>query len=221
MDDLLNARAGERCFILGNGPSLNETDLSRLRGEATFGLNRIYLKFPNMGYPTSYLVCVNPLVIDQCVEEICDCASLKFLSFVARDRVKMSDDVILLRSRCGPKFFSDIRRGIWEGSTVTYVAMQIAYFLGFQKVILVGVDHSFQTKGEPHKVVTSQGKDPNHFDPDYFGKGFRWQLPDLVTSELAYRIAKHSFEADGREIVDATMGGELEVFRKVEYDSLF
>ena len=65
------------------------------------------------------------------------------------------------------------------------------------------------------------GDEPNHFNPNYFGTGFRWQLPDLETSELAYRLAKYHFERDGREILDATVDGKLEVFRKVDYQSLF
>ena len=104
---------------------------------------------------------------------------------------------------------------IHEGSTVTYVAMQLAYFMGFKKVILIGVDHSFVTKGEPNKVVESKGDDPNHFSGSYFGKGFRWQLPDLDRSEDAYRHAKVAFENSGRSIVDATVGGKLDVFPKV------
>jgi hypothetical protein len=99
--------------------------------------------------------------------------------------------------------------------------MQIAYYMGFQEVILIGVDHSFSTTGKPHATVTSQGDDPNHFAANYFGKGFRWQLPDLETSELAYRLAKEQFERAGREIVDATIGGKLQVFRKVDYLELF
>ena len=67
----------------------------------------------------------------------------------------------------------------------------------------------------------SDGPDPNHFSGDYFGKGFRWNLPDLETSEMAYRMAREYFEKAGRKIVDATIGGKLTVFPKVGYDSLF
>jgi len=93
--------------------------------------------------------------------------------------------------------------------------------MGFSEVILIGVDHNFATKGKPNTTITSEGDDPNHFDPKYFGKGFRWQLPDLETSEIAYRMARNAFEADGRKVVDATVGGKLTVFPKVEYNSLF
>ena len=212
---------GERCFIIGNGPSLRNTNLSLLKGEVTFGMNRIYLLFDQLGFVTTYYVAVNKLVIEQCAREIASLTCPKFISWHARDEIDFTTDMMFLHSRGGPTFYTDISKGIWEGATVTYVAMQIAYYLGFQKVILVGVDHSFATQGKPHTAVVSQGNDPNHFTPHYFGKGFRWQLPDLETSELAYRIAKYQFEIRDREIVDATVDGKLQVFRKVDYRTLF
>ena len=121
----------------------------------------------------------------------------------------------------GPKFAHDARHRLWEGATVTYVAMQLAFHMGFKRVVLIGVDHSFTTKGKPNTTVVSQGDDPDHFDGSYFGKGFRWQLPDLETSELAYRRAGENYAAANREIIDATVGGKLTVFQKVDYQSLF
>ena len=85
---------------------------------------------------------------------------------------------------------------------------------GFSEVVLVGVDHAFSTKGIPHQEVTSAGPDLNHFDPNYFGKGYRWQLPDLATSEAAFTLARRAFENDGRRILDCTVGGALTVFPK-------
>ena len=104
---------------------------------------------------------------------------------------------------------------------MTYVALQLAYYMGFEQIILIGIDHNFSTKGRPNTTIESQGDDPDHFTSNYFGKGFRWQLPDLETSEHAYRMAKNAFTADGREILDATIGGQLTIFPKVNYDTLF
>jgi hypothetical protein len=118
-------------------------------------------------------------------------------------------------------FSRDVTGRVFEGSTVTYVALQLAYHLGFAEVILLGVDHSFKTSGRPNVTVISAGDDPDHFSTDYFGKGFRWQLPDLDASERAYALAKTAFENDGRKVVDATIGGKLDVFPKVDYLSLF
>ncbi len=108
----------------------------------------------------------------------------------------------------GPTFAKDIRKRMWEGATVTYMALQTAFYLGFRQVILIGVDHSFTTRGKPNETVTSQGDDPNHFNPGYFGKGFRWQLPDLDTSERSYTLARETYKTAGREVIDATVGGK-------------
>lgn len=222
MAALKDSHRGERCFIIGNGPSLRNMDLSYLRKEVTFGLNRIYMIFEQIGFATSYYVCVNRLVVEQCSEEIIQLVPCpKFISLYACDLIDFTADMMLVNSQNSFRFFTDITEGVGEGATVTYVAMQIAYYLGFQKVILIGVDHSYSTTGDPHTTAVSKGDDPNHFAPDYFGKGFRWQLPDLEGSELAYRTAKHHFESRGREILDATVGGKLQVFRKVDYRTLF
>ena len=218
---LKDTHRGERCFIIGNGPSLRSMDLSPLRDEFTFGLNRIYLMFEKLGFSTDCLVCINRYVIEQSGREILAQPGMKFMSWASRGFLPSSADVTLIRPIARPLFSTDPAQGVWVGATVTYVAMQLAYLMGFERVYLIGVDHSFETKGEPHKLVQSERDDPNHFDPAYFGKGYRWQLPDLETSEIAYRMARHAFEAEGRQILDATVGGKLEVFDKVAYANLF
>lgn len=213
---------GQRCFIIGNGPSLKNTDLTKLRNEFTFGMNRIYMLFPELDFPTTYYLSVNSLVIEQCAEDILNLPIPKFLSWRSRHLITSSESIsYLFTTYSGAKFSLDARGRLWEGATVTYVALQLAYFMGFKTVILIGVDHSFNARGKPNTTVVSQGDDPDHFDSQYFGKGFRWQLPDLETSERAYRMAHSAFESDKRQVLDATIGGKLEVFPKVEYDSIF
>ena len=68
---LKDIHRGQRCFIIGNGPSLKKTDLSHLKSEFTFGMNRFYLLFEELGFDTTYFLSVNNLVIEQCAEEIC------------------------------------------------------------------------------------------------------------------------------------------------------
>lgn len=217
-----NHYQGKRCFVIGNGPSLKNTDLSKLANEYTFGMNRIYLLFPELGFPTSFLVCVNDLVIEQTVEDMQNLKIPRFFSWRSRKWLKPADDLYFLHTTyTGPKFARDVTGRLWEGATVTYVCLQLAYYFGFSEVILIGVDHNFVTQGKPNTTVVSEGDDPNHFNPAYFGKGFRWQLPDLETSEMAYRKAKQVFEDDGRRILDATVGGKLAVFKKVHYADLF
>ncbi len=219
---LKDSRKGERCFIIGNGPSLKHTDLSKLRGEYTIGMNRIFLLFPELGFTTNYFVSINDLVIEQSANDIQNLSMPVFVSWRARRWLKPQENLYFLYTTyTGPGFGRDARKRLWEGATVTYVALQLAFYLGFEQVILIGVDHNFVTQGRPNTTIVSEGDDPNHFSPAYFGKGFRWQLPDLETSERAYRMAKTAYESAGRQVLDATVGGKLTVFPKVDYESLF
>ncbi len=213
---------GERCFILGNGPSLARTDLRRLRGQVTFGMNRIYLLFPSLGFQTTYYVAVNELVAQQCAREIRALRGPKFITWRARPWVRRDPEVIFLDTDYTGEetFAADVSRRVFEGSTVTFVALQIAFHMGFEEAVLLGVDHDFATKGEPNATVVSSGDDRNHFSPAYFGAGFRWQLPDLAASERAYRLARQAYESVGRRVLDATIGGKLTVFPKVDFAAL-
>jgi hypothetical protein len=218
-----NKHANQRCFILGNGPSLRQTDLGKLRGEFTFGLNRIYLIFPELGFTTTYLVGVNDLVLEQCASEMQSLPLPKFFTWRSRACFRPDPQITYLDTDfTGDEDFASRLTGrIFEGFTVTYVALQLAFHMGFGEVILVGVDHNFITQGTANQAIISQGDDPNHFTPNYFGKGFKWQLPDLAGSERAYKLAREAYEKAGRRVLDATIGGKLTIFPKVEFSTLF
>lgn len=214
--------SGKRCFIIGNGPSLKNTDMQRLKGEYTFGMNRIFLMFPDLGFKTSFLVSVNDLVIEQSVDDFRQVDIPLFVSWRARKWLPPASNLhYLYTTYTGKTFAQDATRRLWEGATVTYTCLQLAFYMGFSQAILIGVDHSFATKGKPNATIVSQGDDPNHFHPKYFGKGFKWQLPDLDTSEVGYLMARQAYQHAGRKIVDATIGGKLNIFPKVDYESLF
>jgi hypothetical protein len=229
---LKDIHKGQRCFIIGNGPSLKITDIQYLKNEFTFGMNRVYLAFEDWGFPTSFLVSVNSLVIEQCAADFLNLNLPMFFSWRSHNdftqlpnyRSPITDHrspIFLHTTYTGPKFATDATGRLWEGATVTYVCLQLAFHMGFETVILIGVDHSFATQGKPNTTIVSQGDDPNHFNAQYFGKGFRWQLPDLDTSEVGFWMAKKAYEAAGRKVLDATVGGKLQVFQKVGYDTLF
>lgn len=219
---LKDSHKGERCFLIGNGPSLRITDLQKLHNDFTFGFNRIFLAAEELNFSPSCLVSINDLVIEQSAAELQALQMPKFFAWRSRRWLDMTEDThFVYTSYTGPGFSRDVRGRVWEGATVTNVALQLAYHMGFSTVVLIGVDHSFSSQGEPNTTVVSGGDDPNHFSVAYFGKGFRWQLPDLETSELGYRMARQAFEEDGRQVLDATIGGKLQIFKKVAYDSLF
>ena len=223
---LKDIHKGKRAFVIGNGPSLKQTDLSKLKNEITFGMNRIYLAFPDWGFTTTYICVTNELVVGQFVDDINALPIPRFIAWHTRRHFPAQMPLIQLptfvyTSYTGPGFSSDVRGRVWEGATVTNLALQLAFHMGVEKAILIGVDHNFTSKGEANKKVVSEGDDPNHFMPNYFGRGIKWQLPDLDTSEIGYRLARDAYRKAGREVVDATVDGQLTIFPKVDYNTLF
>ena len=221
LDALRNRHWGKRCFVLGNGPSLNSADLSVLRDEYIIASNRIYLHPACRDWTRWYYCAVNPNVIEQFSTEIAALPAMRFLAWEHRHLMPGAENTVWLRSRNEPRFSFDPADAIWQGATVTYVALQMAFHLGFTDVVLFGVDHHYDRAGQPNKLVTSGEPDPDHFAENYFGEGVRWQLPDLSQSELAYRFAKLAFEQEGRRVRDATINGKLDVFPKVRLADLF
>jgi len=226
LTEMKDIHKGKRAFIIGNGPSLKQTDLSKLKGEITFAMNRFYLAFPDLGFTTSYICVTNDLVVEQFANDLAVLSIPRFIAWRSHRHFKQDMQLneiptFVYTSYTGPRFAIDARGRIWEGATVTNLALQLAYHMGVEKAILIGVDHNFKDKGEANKTVVSKGDDPNHFDPRYFGKGIKWQLPDLDTSEIGYTLAREAYRKAAREVVDATVGGKLTIFPKVDYNSLF
>jgi tetratricopeptide (TPR) repeat protein len=216
--DLKDKFKGKRCFIIGNGPSLNKTDMRPLKDEYTIGLNRIYLNYANMGFEPTFHCVVNPYVIEQFSQDIDAIQSIKFIRSESREYIRNRWNTFFMDSFGAHDFNQNLENLEWcEGWTVTYCAMQVAFYLGFETVILIGVDHNFPKSGDPNKLVTADGSDNNHFHPDYFGKGIKWQYPDLERSEKSYSVARKIYEKNGRGILDATVGGKLTIFPKIDY----
>lgn len=206
--------AGEKAVILCNGPSLLRTDFDALHdsGIFCFGLNKINLLFDKTRFRPSCIVAVNPYVIEQNTGFYNITKLPLFLDNSAIRKVKARNNIVFLHSASSPIFSRDCSISVWQGYTVTFVAMQLAFHMGFRRVALVGADHSFSTKGPANQTVISGSKDENHFDPNYFAGGVKWQLPDLFQSEVAYTMARDVFEASNGMIVNATEGGALNVF---------
>jgi len=219
-----NMYTGKRCFIICNGPSLKKLDLHLLRNEITFGMNRIYLLFEELGFNTTYYLCSNELVIEQFRDDIAGLKMPKFLNWNRRNLFVESPENFYFKIRYGLnyRFNQDITQRISGCGTVTYVCLQLAYYMGFQEVVIIGADHDFTEKGTPNTFeVRTESEDRSHFHPNYFPKGVKWQFPDLHRSEVGYRLAREAFEADGRKIYNATAGGKLEIFERLDYLSFF
>lgn len=208
---------GRPLLVVGNGPSLNRTPLEEFRGIASIGMNKIDLLFNRTTWRPNIIVCVNNLVVKQHVASFAKSEipiylswkSRHFVSSVARTKVNF------FLSRNSEVFSHDITRGVGWGSTVTYTALQFAYFMEADPVLIVGVDHSFKADGPAHGIARREGPDVNHFDPSYFKVGAYWGLPDLDGSEKAYATALREIQRTGRRVFDATIDGKLEIFPKI------
>lgn len=216
---LKNAYEGERVVIMGNGPSINETDLALLKDEYTIGLNKVYMLFDRIDWRPSFISSYIGDVVEQCRDEYLKLGDIP--TFIAHE----SRGVIPPTDRDNMYYYGPHKRFAFSldpvaeiccGYTVTYVAMQLCWFLGFSKVILIGVDHRFKYSGPSDKWHVMKNADQNHFCGNYFDLGQNWQAPNLEMAAAHYAFAGAAFKRFEREIVDCTVGGALNVYRKAE-----
>ncbi|MFC0516259.1 6-hydroxymethylpterin diphosphokinase MptE-like protein [Mucilaginibacter angelicae] len=213
-----NIHKGKRCFIIANGPSLKNTDLSLLKDEYTIGMNRIYLN----GFKPSYLVVFDiDIQLVQFQEDYDNLEMTKFFNWNAREYFTFRENLAYIRADHKPAFSTDVSKTTWGGHSVTNTCIQLAYYMGFSEVYLVGKDHSYDKVGVPGAIVISNGNEGNHFVKGYYKPGMAWRIPDYKGEELAYTMAREAYEKDGRKIYDATIDGKLDIFTKVDYYSLF
>jgi hypothetical protein len=229
--------SGKRCFIIGNGPSLNKIDMSRLENEVTFGVNSIFLMTQTNGFRPTFYVVEDNLVFKENQDAIDRYTGVtKILPTQYAERLACRDDCFVFDMETSfynrtnkrlfgvPQFNQSDRPKFFCGQSVTYINMQLAYYLGFTEVILIGMDFSYQkppSHDQSGNHIHSHGDDPNHFHKDYFGAGKTWKDPRLGRVLRSYMRAKFEYESTGRSIVNATPGGELELFPRVAFDSLF
>ena len=208
---------GKRAVILCNGPSLNEVDFDLLKDTFIFGLNKINLIFPRTSMRPNAIVAVNPFVIEQNMSFFETTNIPLYLDYRFSNSFSFSSNRTYLYTNV-KGFARYVFWGVDTGNTVTYVALQLAFHMGFTNVALVGCDHNFFQKGPENKIVSADGEDKSHFDSNYFSGGVNWQLPDLFKSEVAYVTAKKQYEAHGRSIINCTKGGKLEIFMRQPLD---
>lgn len=226
-----NIYKGKRCFIIGNGPSLSMKDLDMLadNGEICFGVNKIYLAFDKTKWRPDYLCVSDPLMLSACnpfikknkYKGVFYTDEFHWTSNRREEGVNYLHHILEDYSTAnGPQFSDDITRGVYEGFSVVYdICLQVASYMGFSEIYLVGVDHSFSEN------VTDLG---NHFSEKYYSEEDRklYRKMNLLNGQkekitAAYEKAESYSRKHGFHIYNATRGGELEVFERVDLDSLF
>lgn len=232
LEALRDRHAGERCFIIGSGPSINRMDLSPLANETTFGFNAFFLVAERLGFLPTYYLVEDPLPAEDNAAEINALqGTTRILPWDLRYCLAPGEATVYVHfdrfygdfpEPGFPCMTPDAARVVYWGGTVTYMAIQIADFMGFRDLYLLGIDLSYQVpKDLDGPRITSDGDDPNHFHPDYFGKGKRWHDPKVERMQKSFETAHAVLESRGRRLFNATDGGNLRKVPRVDFVSLF
>lgn len=220
---------GQRCFIIGNGPSIVVSDLEKLVDEVTFAVNGIYRLFDKTYWRPNFFVCADRNALSLEIENILSMdVNQMFIDVFAKGSVPDDTKNVTFINLHPSHFLSakfstenirfshDIDKYICSGYTVTYTAIQIAAYMGFSKIYLLGVDHSYSRAINSDGKITEKRKGVDHF----FGSERRRGYFYYEGVEYAYALARREAKASGIEILNATRGGYLDIFERVELDEV-
>ena len=222
---------GGRCFIIGNGPSLSINDLDKLKNEITFATNKIYLLFDKTLWRPSYYVCEDDALFVQIQDEIS--MHIKCPAFYSRETILRVDKEFKLANfyfyyldhRCdwrpnGKPTFSEEAFAIQWGATVTYTCLQLAAYMGFSEIYLLGVDNTTKHGVKLNGELVSLNMSQTHFSSDYMPTNVH-VYPNLIdVVDMAYTTAREYAESHDIKILNATRSGALEVFERIDFDSI-
>jgi hypothetical protein len=222
---------GQRCFLLGCGPSLNAVDLTKLKGHKVMGVNGTALI---EGLDLDYFVTVSDFFWKSHQDELKALKCQRFIPQFLREHLESESPSVWLNTIADKeysaldvekpwKFSYQPQRHIFLGGTVIFVCLQILYYLGYEEVVVLGLDHDYgidkDSISKEGKVVSSDNLSA-HFTKDYYKKGEQVHI-DIHGMERAYELSRAAYFADGRRVLNASPGTKLDIFEKVQYDSLF
>ncbi len=215
---------GKRCFVIGTGPSLTAQDLESLKKEYTFASNSIFRYFEQTDWrPTFYSVCDRTYFranLEKCSSVQPIEARLFPLDFID-DFGIFENSLYYSRvaiSRKRRLFKTNPLNGLAEGSTITYFLLQLAAYMGFSEVYLLGIDFNYSTSiNNQGKIIENKDVKDYAFDD----KASNYTLPNLDASYISYCAAQKYCEMHPEfKIYNATRGGKLEVFPRVNFDDI-
>lgn len=234
---LKNSFLGESIFLVGNGPSLNKLDMDKLCNYYSFAANKIYLLYDKVKWRPDFYTVLDWRVTPDHYENVNSLEDgIKFFPNRFHGLLREGEDVHWYESLSPGKsildrFEPDMNRGIFGGGTVITAAIQIAYYLGFRKMFLIGTDVSYtipksvtQSGGDRFgtgtqiNLLSKRDDDPNHFDKSYFGKGARWHDPNVDGMLRGFRDSRRALDYFGAEIYNSTPGGNLNCIERMAFD---
>ncbi len=203
----------QRCFIVATGPSLRILDLDELyrNGEYCISMNKICEAFSRTKWRPNLYLSADRLFITQCYEQIKNLdVNLKFIAdYVPQDYPYIPQAHMVMGDMLSSDipFSEDVSRITYVRGTITYACLQFAVYMGFSEIYLLGVDFSYDMKNNRGcHFYEQEEKDNNPM------------IPEVVLND--YKSARSYADSHGIKIYNATRGGKLEVFERVDFDSL-
>ena len=226
-----------RCFVIGCGPSLKVEDLEKLKGEATFASNRIYAMFERTDWRPRYYASQDDGVLHEIKDKLLEVSKQVGTMFLSGNvmriyssELKRQKNVkfmyINTTSEGKQKMDIDVPDGIHNGINISYTLIELAIYMGFKEIYLLGIDHNYITKkNQQGETVLDGNSTANYFAGiaplKYEAKVKEEDLTHLMDgSTNAYQNAKIFADDHGIKIFNATRGGHLEVFERIDFDRI-
>ncbi len=215
---------GQRCFLLGSGPSLASLDPAQLDGEVVMSLNGASQL---EGLRSDYFMTVAHEWWQQNIQWL-DSQKVGTRRFLppyvgccddgiptSRMRVASPAEATIRGLDVPQAFCSDAARLVYLGGTVVFPALQVLFYLGFAEVVLLGIDHSYAHADEEAVQNSVPSSSLEHFKPDYYTDPLRIHC-DIPAMERAYRMALGAWEVGGRRLLNATPNTRLDIIPQVD-----
>lgn len=221
-----NAYRGKRIFMVATGPSLTIEDVDKLKGEYTFGINSVIKLYDKTDWrPTFYGIC-DGSVYSRIKDDLNNLITNE-IAFYNHFGIKWdyknahpvptratwctNEDLKALHLKPSTPYgetSGDITKYVYAGSNVVHFCMQICFYMGFSEIYLLGTDCTDTTKHSTFATYANSSVREN--DPVDV---HNWMLAD-------YASDKKYAEAHGIRIYNATRGGDLELFERVDLDTI-
>lgn len=232
-----NRHQGRRCFVIGNGPSLKEQDLTPLANEITFVVNYFHLHpIISDTWQPSYYCLSDPAYFDgrEPIESIRDIAAKVpaapfFVPHFAREFIEQTKALpedrtyyVGLSSGLEDEWTAvpDFTRVVPGVQTVVQLAIMAAMFMGCTPIYLLGLDHNWLSHGGVPINFYSKEEVKNQPQGNVGNWDYKSLMLAMTTIWRVYEMHQRIAERHGFKIVNATRGGFLDVFERASYEQL-
>lgn len=220
-----NKYIGKRCFICATGPSMTIDDLEMLKDEYTFGVNGLACIFERTKWRPTFFGVSDHAIYTKINHILKKEKSITVFvgsnAFIDRNHTLSNDWIIypenyayhdyekLYKNQYFCKFSDNPYDIVYDGYTIVYGMIQLAIYMGFKEIYLLGTDCNYNLT------------DKNHF----VEAGNKIPESDLLSAYdrlmCGYKTAKKYLDCHKDiRIFNATRGGMLDIFPRVKLEDI-